>query len=154
MNVATTPQLSPAQQRLQALVGMWRSGEKVGAPQWTAAGPAISEIVTEPEFSGLFVIQRYAKARDGKTSFESRNIFGVDQSDGSTKLGQFDSLVFLPRTPASGAGDGETLERNSPRGAVGTRYTLESPDWYPMTVAFRPAGSDGWQDVSREATGA
>src|SRR3954449_8093771 len=127
MNIAVAPQLSPAHQRLQALVGTWRGEERVGATQWTAAGVATSEVVAEAEFGGLFVTQRYNQTRDGKVSFESRNVFGVDQSDGTTKFWQFDSMGFVPPAPASGTWDGDTLtlERSSPRGAARTRYVLE-----------------------------
>ena len=149
MNVAAAPQLSPAHQRLQALVGTWRGEERVGASQWTEAGEAISEVFAEAELGGLFVSQYYRQVRDAKVSFEAHNVFGVDQSDGTTKLWQFDSMGFVPTAPASGSWDGDTLtlERSSPRGAARTRYTFESPDRYRMTLQFRPAGRDAWQDM-------
>jgi hypothetical protein len=149
MNVAAAPQLWPAHQRLQALVGTWRGEERVGASQWTAAGKAIGEVFAEAVLGGLFVSQHYRQMRDGKVSFEAHNVFGVDQSDGTTKLWQFDSMGFVPPAPASGIWDGDalTLERSSSRGAARTRYTFETPDRYRMTLQFRPAASDAWQDM-------
>jgi hypothetical protein len=149
MHVPTAPQLSPVHQRLQALVGTWRGEESVGASQWTAAGAATSEVVADAEFGGFFVTQRYRQMRDGSVSFEAHNVFGVDQSDGTTKLWQFDSMGFVPPAPASGSWDGDTLtlERSSSRGAARTSYTFETPDRYRMTLQFRPAGSDAWQDM-------
>src|SRR5262249_41938720 len=134
MNVAATPQLSPAHQRLQTLVGTWRGEESVGASQWTAAGKAIGEVFAETELGGLFVSQHDRQVRDGEVSFESHNVFGVDQPDGTTKLWQFDSMGFVPPAPASGSWDSDTLtlERSSPRGAARTRYTFETPDRYRM----------------------
>jgi hypothetical protein len=149
MNVAVAPQLWPAHQRLQALLGTWEGEERVGASQWTAAGTATSEVVAEAEFGGLFVTQRYRQMRNGKVGFQSHNVLGVDPSDGTTKLWQFDSMGFVPPAPASGTWDGDTLtlERSSPRGAARTRYTFENPDCYRMTLQFRPADSDTWQDM-------
>jgi hypothetical protein len=149
MNVAVAPQISPAHQRLQALVGTWRGEERVGASQWTEAGTAISEVFAEAELGGLFVSQHYRQMRDGRVTFEAHNVLGVDQSDGTTKLWQFDSMGFVPPAPASGGWDGDTLtlERSSPRGAARTRYSFESPDRYRMILQFRPAGSDAWQDM-------
>src|SRR5215813_5357983 len=109
MNIAISLRLSPAHQRLQVLVGTWKGEERVGASQWTAAGAATSEVVAEAEFGGLFVTQHYRQMRDGKVGFESHNVFGVDQADGTAKLWQFDSMGLVPPAPASGSWDGDTL---------------------------------------------
>jgi hypothetical protein len=149
LNIAVAPQLSAGHQRLQALVGVWRGEETLGATQWTAAGTATGEIVAEADLGGLFVVQRYRQSRDGNVSFEARNVFGFDKADGSYKQWQFDSMGFVPEAPASGQWDSDTLtlERSSPRGAARVRYVFDGPDHYRMTLHFKPAGSEAWQEM-------
>ncbi len=147
MSVAT--QLSPGHQRLQALVGAWRGEETMSATQWAPAGTATSEVVAEAEFGGLFVSQHHRQTRDGRVSFETHNMFGFDPSDGSFKLWQFDSMGFVPPSPASGAWDGNTLTltRSSPRGSARSTYIFDDDDTYRMTLQFQPPG-DEWQAMA------
>lgn len=142
MSVATAPQLSADHQRLQALVGTWRGEETMSATQWAPAGSATSEVTAEAEFGGLFVSQHHRQTRDGRISFESRNMFGFDSNDGSYKLWQFDSMGFVPPAPASGHLEGNmlTLTRSSPRGSARSIYIFDDADTYRMTLEFQPAG--------------
>ena len=143
--------LSDGHQRLQALVGAWGGEEEVAATQWTDAGPATSDVVAEAEFGGLFVAQRYRQRRDGTISFGAHNVFGFDQQNGLVTMHQFDSMGFVPMSPATGAWNGNelTLERSSPRGAARVTYIFDGADAYRMTLQFKPAGSDAWQDMVR-----
>lgn len=149
MNAAPFSSLSAAHQRLQALVGAWRGEEEVAATQWTDAGTATSEVLAEAEFGGLFVVQRYRQRRDGTISFGAHNVFGFDQQNGLATMHQFDSMGFVPMSPATGMWNGSelTLERSSPRGAARVSYGFEGADTYRMKLEFRPAGSDAWQDM-------
>lgn len=142
MSVATAPQLSSVDLRLQALVGAWRGEETMSATQWAPAGAATSEVVAEAEFGDLSISQ----TRDGRVSFETHNMFGFDPSDGSFKLWQFDSMGFVPPSSASGAWDGNTLTltRSSPRGSARTTYIFYDDDTYRMTLQFQPRGGE-WQ---------
>jgi hypothetical protein len=149
MNIASASQLSAGHLQLQLLAGAWRGEEQVGASQWTAAGTAVGEVASEVEFGGLFIVQHYRQLRDGKISFQSHNVFGCDQTDGTCKLYQFDSMGFVPTAPASGSWEGDTLtlERSSARGKARIRYAFADTDSYRMTLQFQPAGSDAWQDM-------
>ncbi len=148
MNTASSPTLSPDHQRLQALVGAWHGEEEISATQWAPAGSATAEVTAQAEFGGLFVMQRYRQARDGKTSFASHNIFGVDQPNATCTMHQFDTMGFVPAEPATGTwGDtGLALVKSSPRGAARTTYRFDTPDSYRMRLEFKAAGSDIWQD--------
>ena len=149
MNAAPSFSLSADHQRLQALVGAWRGEEEVSATQWTGASTATVEAVAEAEFGGLFVVQRYRQSRDGKVSFAAHNVFGFDQPGGVFTMHQFDSMGFVPASPASGTWDGNSLAllRSSPRGAARVTYDFDSTDSYRMRLEFKAAGSDAWQDM-------
>ncbi|MET3522697.1 DUF1579 family protein [Mesorhizobium abyssinicae] len=149
MNAASFSSLSADHQRLQALVGAWRGEEEVAGTQWTDAGPATSEILAEAQFGGLFVVQRYKQRRDGTVSFGSHNVFGFDQQAKLVTMHQFDSMGFVPASPATGTWNGDelVLERSSPRGAARVTYSFDGDDAYRMRLNFKPAGSDGWQDM-------
>ena len=149
MNAAPFSSLSADHQRLQALVGAWRGEEEVAATQWTDAGTATADVQAEAEFGGLFVVQRYRQRRDGTVSFGAHNVFGFDQQNSLVTMHQFDSMGFVPMSPATGtwSGDELTLERSSPRGAARVTYVFDSADTYRMQLQFKPAGSDAWQDM-------
>ncbi|BCG92100.1 DUF1579 family protein [Mesorhizobium sp. 131-2-1] len=149
MNAAPFSSLSADHQRLQALVGAWRGEEDVAATQWTDAGTATAEVLADAQFGGLFVVQRYRQRRDGTVSFGSHNVFGFDQQNGVVTMHQFDSMGFVPASPATGTWNGSelVLERSSPRGAARVAYFLEGADTYRMKLQFKPAGSDAWQDM-------
>lgn len=146
---STSPTLSPDHQRLQALVGAWRGEEEVSATQWAPAGKATAEIMAEPEFGGLFVVQHYRQTRDGKPSFASHNVFGFDQPNGACTMHQFDTMGFVPAAPASGTWNGNVLAlmKASPRGAARVTYNFDTADSYRMRLEFKAAGSDVWQDM-------
>jgi hypothetical protein len=139
--------LRPEHQRLQALVGSFEGEEQIASTPWTSAGAAKGYLSATSELGGLFLIQTYRQVRDGKTAFEARNIFGFDASDGSYKLYQFDSLGFVPTSPASGtwSGDELVLEKSSPRGKARSVYQFEDQDRFRLRIEFAPAGSDIWQ---------
>jgi len=149
MSASPFSSLSDGHQRLQALVGAWCGEEDVAATQWTDAGAATSEIQAEAEFGGLFVVQRYRQRRDGTVSFGSHNVFGFDQQNKAVTMHQFDSMGFVPMSPAAGTWSGNelVLERSSPRGSARLIYNFGGSDAYRMKVQFRPAGSDAWQDM-------
>ncbi|MGX5801592.1 DUF1579 family protein [Bradyrhizobium sp. Arg314] len=149
MNAAPFSSLSDGHQRLQALVGAWRGEEEVAATQWTDAGMATSEVLAEAEFGGLFVVQRYRQRRDGTISFGAHNVFGFDQQNSLVTMHQFDSMGFVPMSPATGSWNGNelTLERSSPRGAARVAYGFDGADTYRMNLQFKPPGSDAWQDM-------
>ena len=151
MNAAPFSSLSAAHQRLQALVGAWRGEEEVAATQWTDAGTATSEVLAEAEFGGLFVVQRYRQRRDGTISFGAHNVFGFDQQNGLVTMHQFDSMGFVPASPATGVWDGNTLSllRSSPRGAARVTYDFDGGDTYRMRLQFQPVGGDDWLDMVR-----
>ena len=87
MNAASFSSLSADHQRLQALVGAWRGEEEVVATQWTDAGTAVSDVLAEAQFGGLFVVQRYRQRRDGTISFGSHSVFGFDQQNSLVTMG-------------------------------------------------------------------
>jgi len=149
MNAASFSSLSADHQRLQALVGAWRGEEEVAGTQWTDAGTATSEVLAEAQFGGLFVVQRYRQRRDGTVSFGSHNVFGFDQQNSAVTMYQFDSMGFVPVPPATGTWTGNelVLERSSPRGSARVTYIFDNADAYRMRLQFKPAGSDGWQDM-------
>jgi hypothetical protein len=149
MNAASFSSLSADHQRLQALVGAWRGEEEVSGTQWADGGPATSEVLAEAQFGGLFVVQRYRQRRDGTVSFGSHNVFGFDQQNNVVTMHQFDSMGFVPASPASGAWDGNTLTllRSSPRGAARVTYDFDTADSYRMRLEFKAAGNDAWQDM-------
>ncbi|MBZ9861252.1 DUF1579 family protein [Mesorhizobium sp. CA12] len=149
MNASPFSSLSDGHQRLQALVGAWRGEEEVAATQWTDAGTATSELQAEAEFGGLFVVQRYRQRRDGTVSFGAHNVFGFDQQSGLVTMHQFDSMGFVPMSPATGRWNGNELmlERSSPRGAARMAYSFDGADAYRMKLQFKPAGSDASQDM-------
>ncbi|AZO10640.1 MULTISPECIES: DUF1579 family protein [unclassified Mesorhizobium] len=149
MNAASFSSLSADHQRLQALVGAWRGEEDVAATQWTDAGTATSEVLAEAQFGGLFVVQRYRQRRDGTISFGSHNVFGFDQQRKLVTMHQFDSMGFVPATPATGIWNGAelVLERSSPRGSARVTYIFDGDDTYRMRLQFKPTGSDVWQDM-------
>jgi hypothetical protein len=147
MPVSQAP--SSAHHRLAAFNGRWEGDERVAGSAWTAAGEARARVDAESLFDGFFVEQRYRQTRGGAVSFESRNVLGFDPSDESYKLYQFDSVGFMPPSPATGYWQDNALifTRTSPRGAQRTVYQFENEDCYRMSVSFAPAGSDTWQDV-------
>ncbi|MBZ9764711.1 DUF1579 domain-containing protein [Mesorhizobium sp. CA8] len=149
MNASPFSSLSDGHQRLQALVGAWRGEEEIAATQWTDAGAATAEVQAEAEFGGLFVVQRYRQRRDGTVSFGAHNVFGFDQQSGLVTMHQFDSMGFVPMSPATGTWNGSELmlERSSPRGAASVTYGFDGADTYRMKLQFKPAGSDAWQDM-------
>ncbi|CCV04417.1 conserved hypothetical protein [Mesorhizobium metallidurans STM 2683] len=149
MNAVPFSSLSADHQRLQALVGAWRGEEDVSGTQWTDAGTATPEVLAEPEFGGLFVVQRYRQRRDGTVSLGSHNVFGFGQPGGVFTMHQFDSMGFVPASPATGKWNGIELilERSSPRGAARVMYIFDDADAYRMALHFKPAGSDAWQDM-------
>ncbi|RTL92902.1 MAG: DUF1579 domain-containing protein [Hyphomicrobiales bacterium] len=149
MNASPFSSLSDGHQHLQALVGAWRGEEEVAATQWTDAGTATSEVLAEAQFGGLFVVQRYRQRRDGTVSFGSHNVFGFDQQNKVVTMHQFDSMGFVPMSPATGAWNGNelVLERSSPRGAARVTYGFDGAESYRMKLQFNPAGSDAWQDM-------
>lgn len=140
---------SPAHLRLMAFAGHWQGVERVAASAWTVEGPAIAQIDAESLFDGFFVEQRYRQTRDGALSFEARNVFGFDPSDDNYKLYQFDSVGFVPTSPAAGQwiDDRLVLIKASPRGRQRAVYQFENENCYRMSVSFASAGSDTWQDV-------
>ena len=149
MNAASFSSLSAGHQRLQALVGAWRGEEEVAETQWADGGTATSEVLAEAEFGGLFVVQRYRQRRDGTVSFGSHSVFGFDQQNSLVTMHQFDSMGFVPASPATGLWNGSELmlERSSPRGAARVTYGFDGTDAYRMKLEFRLAGSDAWQDM-------
>ncbi|MER9843242.1 DUF1579 domain-containing protein [Mesorhizobium australicum] len=149
MNAASFSSLSDGHQRLQALVGAWRGEEEVSDTQWADGGPATSEVLAEAEFGGQFVVQRYRQRRDGTISFGSHCVFGFDQQNGLVTMHQFDSMGFVPVSPATGTWDGNTLTllRSSSRGAARVTYDFDGGDSYRMRLEFQPIGSDAWQDM-------
>ncbi|MER8867228.1 DUF1579 domain-containing protein [Mesorhizobium sp. M0751] len=149
MNAAPFSSLSADHQRLQALVGAWRGEEEISGTQWADPGTAASEVLAEAQFGGLFVVQRYRQRRDGTVSFGSHNVFGFDQQNSLVTMHQFDSMGFVPASPATGAWNGSelVLDRSSPRGAARVTYIFDDADTYLMRLHFKPAGSDSWQDM-------
>ncbi|QPC90104.1 DUF1579 family protein [Mesorhizobium sp. INR15] len=149
MNAASFSSLSSDHQRLQALVGAWHGEEEVADTQWADGGSATSEVLAGAEFGGLFVVQRYRQRRDGTISFGSHNVFGFDQPNGTYTMHQFDSMGFVPVSPATGAWNGNELVllRSSPRGAARVSHIFDTNDSYRMRVEFQPVGSDAWQDM-------
>ena len=149
MNAASFSSLSTDHQRLQALVGAWRGEEEVADTQWADGGAATAEVLAEAQFGGLFVVQRYRQRRDGTVSFGSHNVFGFDQQNRVVTMHQFDSMGFVPVSPATGTWNGSelVLERSSPRGAARVTYDFDSEDSYRMRLEFKAAGSDAWQDM-------
>ncbi|CAN7243798.1 DUF1579 family protein [Mesorhizobium sp. LjRoot246] len=149
MNAATFSSLSADHQRLQALVGAWHGEEDLAATQWTDAGIATSEVVAQAEFGGLFVVQRYRQWRDGTVSFGAHSVFGFDQQNSVVTMHQFDSMGFVPTSPASGTWDGNTLTllRSSPRGAARVIYDFDGSDSCRTRLQFQPVGSDAWQEM-------
>lgn len=149
MNAASFSSLSADHQRLQALVGAWRGEEDVSDTQWADGGSASSEVLAEAQFGGLFVVQRYRQRRDGTISFGSHNVFGFDQHNSLVTIHQFDSMGFVPVSPAMGNWNGNelNLERSSLRGAARVTYIFDDADTYRMRLHFKPAGSDAWQDM-------
>lgn len=147
---AQAPALSPGHRRLLALVGAWRGEEEMSATQWAPTGPAAAEVETTAEFGGLFITQRYRQTRDGGESFASHNVFGFDRADGLVKMYAFDSMGFVPASPASGSWDGDALAlvRSSPRGSARISYMIDGLDGYRTRLEFRPAGSDSWQKMA------
>lgn len=149
MSAASFSSLSTGHQRLQALVGVWQGVEEVAATQWADEGTATSDVVAEAEFGGQFVVQRYRQRRDGTVSFGAHSVFGFDQQNSLVTMHQFDSMGFVPVSPATGAWNGDelALERSSPRGSARVTYIFDGPDAYRMRLHFKPAGSDAWQDM-------
>jgi hypothetical protein len=149
MNASPFSSLTDGHQRLQALVGAWRGEEEVAATQWTDAGAATAEVLAEAQFGGLFVVQRYRQGRDGTVSFGAHNVFGFDQPNSLVTMHQFDSMGFVPMSPATGIWDGNALvlERSSPRGAARVTYVFEDADTYRMKLQFKPTSSNAWQDM-------
>ncbi|MEI9422716.1 DUF1579 family protein [Mesorhizobium sp. Cs1299R1N1] len=149
MNAASFSSLSADHQRLQALVGAWRGEEEVADTQWADGGIATSEVSAEAEFGGQFVVQRYRQRRDGTISFGSHTVFGVDHQNGVVTMHQFDSMGFVPLSPATGTWNGNelVLERSSPRGFARVTYIFDDADTYRMRLHFKPAGNDDWQDM-------
>ncbi|WP_431320662.1 DUF1579 family protein [Rhizobium sp. YTU87027] len=147
MAFQSTP--SAAHRRLNAFAGVWEGEEHVAASAWTTEGQASAELSAEALFGGFFLEQRYRQMRDGAVSFEARNLFGFDGSEQAYKLYQFDTVGFVPPSPASGEwSDNElVLTKTSPRGTQRTVFTFENEDRYRMGVSFSPAGSDTWQEV-------
>jgi hypothetical protein len=149
MNAASFSSISTDHQRLQALVGAWRGEEEVAETQWADGGPATSEVLSEAQFGGLFVMQRYRQRRDGTISFGSHSVFGFDQQSGLVTMHQFDSTGVVPASPATGAWNGSelVLVRSSQRGSARVTFDFTADDSYRMRLAFQPPGTDIWQDV-------
>jgi hypothetical protein len=136
-------------QRLHALIGAWRGEEEISATQWAPAGKAEAEVFAEAEMDGMFLNQSYRQTRDGRVSFRSRNIFGIDGLDGLVKMLQFDSMGFFPVSSAFGSWNGNALvlDRSSPRGFARISYFIENSDSYRTRLEFRSASADIWQDM-------
>ncbi|MER8709223.1 DUF1579 family protein [Mesorhizobium sp. M0323] len=149
MNAAPFSSLSADHQRLRALVGAWRGEEEVSATNWADGGTASSEILAEAQFGGLFVVQRYRQRRDGTVSFGAYSVFGFDQQNKIVTMHQFDSMGFVPMSPAKGSWNGTelVLERSSQRGSARVTYIFDNADAFRMRLHFKPAGGDGWQDM-------
>ncbi|MET2830152.1 DUF1579 family protein [Mesorhizobium shangrilense] len=149
MNAGSFSSLSADHQRLQALVGAWRGEEEVADTQWTDGGTASCEVLAEAQFGGLFVVQRYRQRRDGTVSFGAHSVFGFDRQNSVVTMHQFDSMGFVPASPATGSWNGSALEllRSSHRGAARLTYHFTTDDSYRMRLEFQPPGSAIWQDM-------
>src|SRR5579884_3197235 len=101
------PPLTPEHLKLQAFLGDWVGEEKIAASRWNKPGMARGVASAAPVFGGLYVMQTYRQERDGTVSFEGRGLFGYDTGDRLYKLYWFDSLGFVPPSPASGAWKGD-----------------------------------------------
>lgn len=118
---------------------------------WTKGGPAQSVVRAEVILKGFFVQLDHEQRRDGAVSFTGHSLMTFDQADSQVKLFGFDSLGFVPMTPAQGAWqeDRLVLTRVSPRGQARHDYQFEDDDTYRLTLANSVDGGQSWNDVLR-----
>jgi hypothetical protein len=140
--------ITPEHRKLQAFLGDWVGEERIAPSRWSKPGTAKGFASAVPEFGGLYVMQTYRQEREGAVSFEGRGLFGYDTGDRLYKLYWFDSLGFVPPSPASGAWKGDTLSliRASARGAARHVYRFLSETAYTMRIEYAWEG-DTWTEV-------
>ncbi len=142
------PSLLEEHRRLAAFAGQWTGEETVFPSRWTAGGSAISQVAARIDLNGFYLIQDTRQTRDGGEIFLTHGIFTYDREDRHYKLFWYNSLGYIPPSPASGGWTGNALilVRGSLRGNARHVYELIDDNTYSMKIQFSP-DAEGWADV-------
>ena len=142
------PYIVPEHERLAALAGEWEGDEVVGPSSWFEAGPARGFMSARLALGGFYLIQEYRQERAGKVIFSGHALVTFDREDGRYKRFWFDSVGYVPESPAVGHWTGNTLllRQATLRGTVRQTFRFESDESYAMLLQFSP-DDEGWSDL-------
>lgn len=148
MNAA--PALTDEHRRLHRLAGHWSGVETLAATPWMAGGTAQAIVETRIGLGGFFVLQDYRQLRDGIETLAAHAVLGWNAEASQVTMFWFDSIGYVPETPATGAWQGDTLVllRSSRRGAARHTQAFHGDGECHTLLEFQAHGSGAWITVS------
>ncbi len=142
------PKILPEHEKLAAFTGEWVGEEVVGQSRWFEAGPAQGFVSARIGLGGFYLIQDYRQERGGKTIFSGHGLVTFDREDGRYKMFWYDSVGFVPESPAVGhwKDNGLVLRQATLHGSARRTFQFDGPDTYALRLQFSP-DDEGWSDL-------
>ncbi|MTW13681.1 DUF1579 domain-containing protein [Pseudoduganella eburnea] len=136
---------------LELFAGDWAGVEEITLSKWGPGGSASASISARLEFGGRVLVQDYSAERDGKQWFKAHAVIAFDQQTSSLSLHWFDSMGFVPASPAPGQWDGEALRfvRTSLRGQTRHTYVFVGAATYELSLESSFDGGASWEPVMK-----
>jgi len=121
------PRPTLAHDRLKAFEGDWAGEETLYPSSWGQGGTALGRSRSRLDMEGFFLLQDYVQERDGSIVFRGHGVLGWDADTDSYVWYWVDSMGFVPKEPARGRWEGDSLvlHNTNPRGL--SRYTFRFP---------------------------
>jgi len=121
---------------LEFFAGEWTGEEDIAPSKWGEGGKATATVSARLDLGGRALIQDYNAVRDGRPWLKVHAVITFDEQASDVALFWFDSLGFVPGTPAPGEWDGTALRfvRTSPRGQARHTYIPLGPDAYEFVL--------------------
>jgi hypothetical protein len=130
------PQATEHHKKLHRLAGSWQGEEKLSASPWGPGGIAQGGYTMRVDIDGLFVIQDYVQAIEGKITYRGHGVFGWNAQEKLYTWYWVDSMGQVP-FPSLGLWEGDTLQFQ--HGGAGDRrgrytYKFESDDSFSFQI--------------------